>query len=178
MPAWDFLNRTDRPRSVDGHEMVEPTVYRRSDGILVKLCRDDGPQKSHRLYASRSKDGGKTWTPAVRTDIQDSPAKAVSGTLPDGEIYLIGNQVPISAHGVRDPLVISLSADGKTFNWSAAIVHGTPPVRYPIHYKDLRFQYPSAIVVGEALWVIYSIDKEDVAVARIPLAVLGLPKFR
>jgi BNR repeat-like domain len=178
MPAWDFLNHTDRPRSIDGHEMGEPTVYRRPDSVLVKLCRDDGPQKSHRLYASLSKDGGKTWAPAVRTDIPDSPAKAVSGTLPDGEIYLIGNQVPISAHGVRDPLVISLSADGKTFNRAAAIVHKTPPVRYPGRFKDLGFQYPSAIVVGKALWVIYSIDKEDVSVARIPLAVLGSTKIR
>jgi len=178
MPAWDFLNYTTRVPSVDGHEMCEPSVYRRSDGVLVRLSRDCGPQKSHRLYASLSKDGGKTWTPAVRTNIPDSPSKAVSGTLPDGKNYLIGNQVPESAHGVRDPLVISLSPDGKTFDWSAAIVHGHPPVRYPGHAKDLGFQYPSAIVVGKALWVIYSIDKEDVAVSRIPLAELGSQKIR
>lgn len=178
MPAWDFLNYTDRVHAVDGHEMCEPSVYRRADGVLVKLSRDCGPQESLRLYASLSKDDGKTWSTPVRTNIPDSPAKAVSGTLPDGENYLIGNQVPKSAHGVRDPLVISLSPDGKTFNWAAAIVHGTPPVRYPGHAKDLGFQYPSAIVVGGALWVIYSIDKEDVAVSRIPLAELGSPKIR
>jgi len=177
MPAWDFLNHTDRPPSVDGHPMDEPTVYRRRDGVLVRLSRDDGPPKTHRLYVSLSHDGGKTWSLAEKTDIPDNPAKAVSGTLPNGETYLIGNQIPASAHGVRDPLVISLSPDGRTFNWSAAIVHGTPPVRYPGLWKDLGFQYPSAIVVGKAMWVIYSIDKEDVAVSRIPLAELGSPKI-
>jgi BNR repeat-like domain len=178
MPAWDFLNHTTRVQSVDGHQMCEPTVYQRPDGVLVKLSRDCGPHKSRRLYASLSKDRGETWSTPVRTNVPDSPSKAVTGTLPNGRNYLIGNQVPESAHGVRDPLAISLSPDGKTFDWSAAIVHGYPPLRNPGHAKDFGFQYPSAIVVGKALWVIYSIDKEDVAVSRIPLAELGSPKIR
>ncbi len=178
MPAWDFLNHTTRPRSVDNHQMCEPSVYRRPDGTLVKLSRDCGPNQSHRLYASLSRDEGKTWTTPVRTDIPDSPSKAVSGTLPDGKIYLIGNQIPESAHGFRDPLVISLSPDGKTFDWAAAIRHGTPPLRYPGDHKNRGFQYPSALVEGNALWVIYSINKEDVAISRIPLSELGSPKIK
>ncbi len=175
MPAWDFLNHTTRVYAVDGHQMCEPSVYRRPDGALVKLSRDCGRPESLRLYASVSRNGGKTWSTPVRTNIPDSPSKAVSGTLPDGKNYLIGNQVP---QRVRDPLVISLSPDGKVFNWAAAIVHGHPPRRYSGHAKDFGFQYPSAIVVGRALWVIYSINKEDVAVSRIPLKELGSPKIR
>ena len=178
MPAWDFLNHTDRPLSVDNHKMCEPSAYRRPDGVLVKLSRDCGPHGSHQLYASLSQDGGKEWSTDVRTNIPDSPSKTVSGTLPNGMNYLIGNQVPISAHGVRDPLVISLSPDGKTFDWAAAILHGDPPLRYPGRSKDHGFQYPSAIIEGNALWVIYSINKEDVAVARIPLSELSSPKVK
>jgi hypothetical protein len=165
MPAWEFLHHTDHPHSVDDHEMGEPTAYRRPDGTLVKLSRDDGPNHSHRLYASLSKDDGKTWTTPLRTNIPDSPAKAVTGTLPNGKIYLIGNQ-------------ISLSTDGKTFDWAAAIRHGTPPLRHPGLYKDRGFQYPSALVEGNALWVIYSINKEDVAISHIPLSELGSPKIK
>ncbi|HUZ46944.1 MAG TPA: exo-alpha-sialidase [Terriglobia bacterium] len=175
MPAWDFLNHTTRVQAVDGHEMCEPSVYQRPDGALVKLSRDCGRPKSFRLYASVSKNGGKTWSTSVRTNIPDSPSKAVSGSLPDGKNYLIGNQV---LQRVRDPLVIGLSPDGKVFNWAAAIRHGHTPVRLPGHAKDMGFQYPSAIVVGKALWVIYSIDKEDVEVSRIPLKELGSPKIR
>lgn len=169
MPAWDFLNHTDSPRSVDNHEMCEPSAYRRRDGVIVKLSRDCGPNESHRMYASLSRDGGTKWTTPVRTNIPDSPSKAVTGTLPNGTTYLIGNQNP---PGFRDPLVISLSSDGRTFDWAAAIRHGTPPLRYPGLYKDRGFQYPSALVVGKALWVIYSINKEDVAISRIPLSEL------
>lgn len=178
MPAWDFLKHTTRPHSVDNHEMCEPSVYRRPDGVLVKLSRDCGPHGSRRLYASLSSNQGETWTTPVRTNIPDSPSKSVTGTLPNGMNYLIGNQVPRSAHGVRDPLVISLSRDGKTFNWAAAMLHGSPPLRYPGHAKDHGFQYPSAMVVGKALWVIYSINKEDVSIARVPLAQLGSSRIK
>jgi hypothetical protein len=37
------------------------------------------------------------------------------------------------------------------------------------------FQYPSAVVAHDALWVIYSVGKEDVAVSRIPLSELPTP---
>jgi len=176
MPAWDFLNHTDSPLAADHQRLGEPTAYRRPDGVIVKLSRGGG---SHRMYVSLSKDQGKTWTIPVQTDIPDSPSKAVTGTLPNGKTYLIGNQIQSSVRGhTRDPLVISLSSDGKTFNWAAAIRHGTPPLRYPGKSKDHGFQYPSAIVVGKSLWVIYSINKEDVAISRIPLSELGSPKIK
>lgn len=178
-PAWDFLNHTDSPLAVDNHRMCEPTAYRRPDGVIVKLSRDCGRDQSHRIYASLSRDEGKTWTTPVQTDIPDSPSKAFAGTLPNGKNYLIGNQIQSNVRGhTRDPLVISLSTDGKTFNWAAAIRHGTPPLRYPGKSKDHGFQYPSAIVVGKSLWVIYSINKEDVAISRIPLSELGSSKIK
>ena len=166
MCAWDFRFHTNWTTAADGHVLCEPTAYRRPDGVVVKLGRDKGG--SRRIYATVSSDG-RTFAPAVRTRIPDSPSKAVSGTLPDGRIWLIGNQ----AIG-RDPLVISLSRDGVTFEWAASIRHGAPKVRHPGRAKGRGFQYPSAVVVGDALWVIYSIGKEDVAVSRVPLS--SLPK--
>ena len=164
MCAWDFRFHTNWTTAADGHQLCEPTCYRRPDGGVVKLSRDRG--RSRRVYAAVSRDGN-TFAPAVRTDIPDAPSKAVAGTLPDGRIYLIGNQ----AVG-RDPLVLSLSRDGKVFDWAAAIRHGAPKVRHPGRAKGPGYQYPSALVVGDALWVIYSIGKEDVAVSRVPLSAL------
>jgi hypothetical protein len=87
-------------------------------------------------------------------------------------VFLIGNYVPENAHGLRDPLVLSLSRDGKRFDRAAAIRAGSPEVRTAGSAKSRGFQYPSAVVARGALWVIYSIGKEDVAVSRIPLEAL------
>ena len=165
MCAWDFRFHTNWTYAADGHMLCEPTAYRRPDGVVVKLGRD--LQGSRRLYAALSRDGGKTFAPAVPTAIPDSPSKSFTGLLPDGRIYLIGNQ----AIG-RDPLVIGLSRDGATFDWAAAIRAGAPKVRHPGRAKGAGFQYPSAVVARDALWVIYSIGKEDVAVSRVPLSAL------
>jgi hypothetical protein len=165
MPAWDFRNHAAWTEAEDGHQLCEPTAYRRPDGVLVKLSRDLGP--SRRIYASVSRDGGATWAPAVQTNIPDQPSKAVAGTLPDGCTYLIGNPVIGAA---RDPLVIGLSRDGKSLGRGFAIRAGAPAIRHPGRHKGPGFQYPSATVAGDALWVICSVGKEDVAVSRVPLA--------
>lgn len=164
MPAWDFRNRTAWTEAADGHGMCEPTVYRRPDGVLVKLSRD--LDRSRRLYASLSRDDGFHWEAGIRTDIPDSPSKPVAGTLPDGRIYLVGNQVAVRG---RDPLVLSLSEDGIRFDRAAAIRSGAPPLRREGKAKVVGFQYPSAVVARGALWVVYSVGKEDVDVSRIPL---------
>jgi hypothetical protein len=164
MPAWDFRGHTNWTTAADGAQLCEPTVYRRPDGALVKLSRDLGG--SRKLYAAVRRDG-KSFAPAIRTAIPDSPSKSFAGTLPDDRIFLVGNQ----AVG-RDPLVISLSRDGVAFDWAAAIRHDAPSVRHRGGAKGPGYQYPSAVVAGDALLVIYSIGKEDVAVSRVPLATL------
>jgi hypothetical protein len=167
MPAWDFRGHTNWTTAADGHGLCEPSVYRRPDGVLVKLSRD--LQHSRRIYAATSEDGA-SFAPAIRTSIPDAPSKSVSGTLPDGRIYLVGNQ----SIG-RDPLVISLSRDGVVFDRAAAIRAGAPRVRIRGRAKGPGFQYPAVTIVGDALWAIYSIGKEDVAVSRVPLAALPRP---
>jgi hypothetical protein len=69
--------------------------------------------------------------------------------------------------------VISISLDGRTFDWAAAIRSGAGNVRAGGAAKSPGFQYPSAVATNGSLWVIYSIGKEDVAVSRIPIQELG-----
>jgi hypothetical protein len=164
-PAWDFRDKTAWTTAADGNPLCEPTVYQRPDGVYVRLSRD--LMHSKRLYASLSRDG-REWSTPVATNIPDSPSKSRAGSLPDGRVFLIGNQTKWG----RDPLVLSLSADGVIFDWAAAIRHGAPKLRHKGLHKGAGFQYASAVVVGDALWVIYSVGKEDVAVSRVPLASL------
>ena len=155
--------------AADGNRLIEREVYRRPDGVLVALARQAGPV--FLLYAALSRDDGRSWSDFQRTDIPDSPSLTASGTLPDGRVFLIHSPVAM----LRDPLVLSLSADGITFDQAVALRYGTPPVRYEGRNKLPGFQYPSAVVVGDSLWVAYAIGKEDIAVARVPLAALPKP---
>lgn len=174
------------PDSDDEHRMTEPTQpWRLDNGTWVRLYRNQGTvhattraeieaSRPRRHYASFSFDDGKTWSAPTRTNFPDTGARANSGQLPDGQFYVINNPLTMSARqGGRQMLAISLSKDGLIFDRMAVIKFGTPGQRYEGKSKGAGgFQYPHSEVVGEHLWVIYSVNKEDVEVTRIPLAEL------
>ena len=166
-PAWDFVARNDGPLETgDGKDMVEPSTYQRPDGSLVRLWRDGGRRGF--LYAQQSTDGGATWTEPQQTHIPDSPSKTVSGMLPDGRVYVVGNQVNGDLYG-RDPLTLAISRDGVHFDWAAAIRYDAPKIDFPGKGKGPGFQYPSVTLDGDEMVVVYSIGKEDVAVSRFDI---------
>ncbi|MBS3764051.1 MAG: exo-alpha-sialidase [Planctomycetes bacterium] len=170
-PSWEFLNHQSRPKAADGHQMCEPTqAWQLEDGTYVRLYRDLGDPRSGMNYAQFSFDDGSTWTKPVQTNFPDACSRSAAGQLPDGTAYVINNP----GHG-RDPLVISLAEDGLTFDQHAVIVANAPPKRYEGRWKGIGFQYPRATVADDNLFVIYSINKEDVEIARIPLDELEEP---
>ncbi len=176
----------EHPDSDDDHRMTEPTPpWRLDDGTWVRLYRDAGSihaknraeleaSKSRRNYAAFSFDDGKTWTTPTWTSFPDSCARSNAGKLPDGQVYVINNILTMPpSKGGRSMLAISLSRDGLNFDRMAVIQFVAPPQRYQGKAKRSNgFQYPHSIVVGEYLWVIYSVNKEDMEVARIPLSEL------
>jgi len=160
--------------------MTEPTQpWRLDNGTWVRLYRDQGTihgksraeiedSRPRRHYASFSLDDGRTWTAPTRTNFPDSGARANAGRLPDGQYYVINNPLPIPARqggrGARDGLV---------FDRMAVLRFLTPPQRHDGVAKGSNgFQYPHSVIVGAHLWVIYSINKEDMEIARVPLAEL------
>ena len=175
------------PDSDDEHRMTEPTQpWRLDNGAWVRLYRNQGTihgttraeieaSRPRRHYASFSFDDGKTWSAPTRTNFPDTGARANSGRLPDGQYYVINNPLPMSARqGGRTMLAISLSRDGLNFDRMAVIRFIAPQQRYEGIAKGANgFQYPHSVVVGENLCVIYSVNKEDMEVARIPLAGLS-----
>ena len=174
LPSWEFLGGTCSPIADDGHKMCEPTQsWRLFDGRYVRLYRDLGtpgaqkPDRSGRNYAQFSFDDARTWTPPSRADFPDACSRSAAGTLPDGTVYIINNP-----GNSRDPLVISLSADGLNFDRHAIIASGAAPRRHEGRWKDRGFAYPRAAVQGDTLFVVYSICKEDVAVAAVPISAL------
>jgi hypothetical protein len=173
------------PDSDDGHVMAEPVPsYRLDDGTWVKLFRDSGVRgartlkeeeatKSRRNYASFSFDGGRTWTVPTRTSFPDACARSNAGRLPDGQVYVINNALPLATkQGGRSLLAISLSRDGLDFDRMAVLRFLPPQPRFEGRSKAVGYAYPHSVIVGQHLWVIYSVNKEDIEVLRVPLSEL------
>ena len=162
--------------------MTEPTpTWQLDNGTWVRLYRDSGSihaknkreieaSKRRRNYAAFSFDNGKTWTTPTKTSFPDACARSNAGRLPDGQYYVINNCLPLSTkQGGRSLLAISLSSDGLEFDRCAVIRFVAPPRRYEGKAKSIGYQYPHSVVAGKQLWVIYSVNKEDIQLARIPL---------
>ncbi len=169
-PSWEFLNYSTRPIAEDGHVMCEPTYgWQLADGTWMRLYRD--LSRSGYNYSSFSKDDGKTWSVPARTNFPDAPARSNAGVLPDGTVYVISNirntgnmKGPLFP---RDPLSISLSDDGLNFTRVMIISCGAKPARFAGRFKDTGFEYPSSVVTGKELFIMYSVNKEDIRVSKI-----------
>jgi hypothetical protein len=78
--------------------------------------------------------------------------------LADGRYVLVSNAKP----GVRDPLVLSVSADGLVFRQMGVLVGGR------------HVDYPHVIEHGEHLFVAFASAKQSVEVLKIKLADLDV----
>jgi len=147
----------------------EPCPYVRSDGVIVSPFRNT----SGYLYASLSRDNGKTWSVPQPTNFADSRARFCTGQLPDGRTYIISNPGAGKSRrfgtGNRTLLTISFSQDGQVFD-QAFVLRGERAVhRFGGRGKSNGWQYPHAVIFKNQLCVIYSINKEDIGVTRLPL---------
>jgi hypothetical protein len=183
-PQLDF-GRKAHPDSDDEHGMSEPTpawqlnndtwvrLYRDSGSKHARTLREEEASKSRRNYASFSHDDGKTWTVPTRTNFPDACARSNAGNLLDGQVYVINNVLPLSTKkGGRSLLAISLSRDGLNFDRMAVLRFLAPDQRYEGRAKSAGYAYPHSTIVEDNLWVIYSVNKEDIEIARIPLSKL------
>ncbi|MBD9370861.1 exo-alpha-sialidase [Xanthomonas sp. XNM01] len=155
---------------------LEPSVFlRRRDGrdCAVMVFRDQAD--SWRQLASESCDGGLGWTSPTLTAMPDSRAKQSAGNLPDGSAFLVNAP---NADRVRIPLAVTLSADGHLFD-RAFLLRGRsdlPALRHEGRYKRPGYHYPKSLVWNGDLYVAYAVNKEDIAVTRVPLQALrGAP---
>jgi hypothetical protein len=149
--------------------MDEPTWYQGPDGAIHMIIRDNN--RSRKLIRAVSRDGGRTWGKPVLTDYPDATSKNFTGKLSNGWYYLINNPNPAA----RDPLTISFSRDGWEFAKPLAIRRGAPARRVAGRAKGSgSLQYPHAIEHGGSLWVIYSVNKEDIEISELKIRDLGL----
>lgn len=146
------------------------SFYHLDDGRVVGLWK-------YALTAI-SKDGGKTWPEnAVRAPgFVNANAKIWGQRTSDGKFATVYNPSEF-----RWPLAISTSKDGLNYT-NLLLVNGEiSPMRYGGAYKSYGPQYTRGIAEGNGkvpggnLWVTYSMNKEDIWVAEIPVPVTGQP---
>jgi hypothetical protein len=146
--------------------------YHRQDGTLVSLCKLG--------FVSISSDGGDTWSfPVIPDGLVTGTAKIWGQRTFDDRYALAYNPW---TPGPRYPLVLATSDDGIRFH-GMTVIHGdVPPERYRGGAKtDTGPQYtrgvaewagdPETIKKFEqsAMWLIYSINKEDIWISRVAL---------
>ncbi|MEO6982441.1 MAG: exo-alpha-sialidase [Edaphobacter sp.] len=159
------------PTSVPPSNMSEPSWYIDPQGTGHILFRDAGRSKF--LYHSTSTDQGRTWSAPVRTNYPDATSKNFAAKLSNGWYFLINNP----NQKKRDPLGISFSRDGWSFAHPMALRTDAPALRFKGKSKGTgSFQYPHAIEHDGSLWVIYSVNKEDIEVSEFKLSSFGLSK--
>lgn len=142
---------------------LEPSQYCTKEGELIMFFRDQA--SSFRKLYSVSTDLGAHWSAPALTNIPDSRSKQCAGTLPDGHTFWVGNP---TGNKSRRNLVIALSEDGFRYDkaWLLAGPEDLPQQRFPGRYKTLGFSYPKATIIGQDLWVSFSVDKEDAVLIR------------
>lgn len=142
------------------------SFYHLADGRVVGLWK-------HAL-TSISKDGGRTWlfNPLRAPGFVNSNAKIWGQRTADNRFATIYNPSEF-----RWPLAVSTSDDGLDYKDLLLVNGEITPMRYGGNFKSYGPQYVRGILEGhgrpndENMWVTYSMNKEDIWVAAIPVPV-------
>lgn len=163
---WEEDQSPDGFYAVEGHKAL--SYYHLPDGRVAGLWKWS--------KAAISSDEGETWSP-----VADVPSLVMAGAkiwgqrTSDGRYALVYNPTPNNKH--RWPLAIVTGEDGINFDTLLLVNGEVPPRRFKGLYKDLGQNYVRGIVEGNgtppdgALWITYSMNKEDIWVSRIPVPV-------
>lgn len=123
-------------------------------------------------------DGGEHWSPIRKSpSLETSTGKVWGQKTRDGKYILAYNPSPDGAH--RWPLAVTISDNGEDFGELAAIVPEISPCRYEGGLKNLGAQYMRGITEAneqpedEAMWLAYSVNKEDMWISRVPVPVIS-----
>ena len=144
------------------------SFFHRRDGALVGVCKMG--------WVTISRDEGRTWSmPVAPPSLVTGRAKVWGQRTPDGRFALVYNP----DRELRYPLVMVTSDDGVTFHNMQVVQGETPIRRYDGSLKDLGAEYVRGISEwandgsrsDDAMWIVYSINKEDIWVSRIPIPI-------
>lgn len=146
------------------------SFVRRPDGAVLGIWKN--------ALVALTRDEGRTWTEKrFGTNLPNNASKYALARTGDGRFALFLNPT----NRLRFPLAAMTSDDCEHFS-QLLTVHGeTPDQRFPGNFKNLGPQYVRTIAEGNgtppdharATWIAYSVNKEDIWVARVPTPIAG-----
>lgn len=146
------------------------SFFTRPDGAIV------GTSKMG--FTTISRDAGRSWDmPVIPPSFIVGKAKTFAHRTRDGRYALVYNP----SRRQRFPLAVVTGSDGRTFG-QMRIVHGElPRQRYEGRHRSIGPQYVRGLsrwsddgsFDTDAMWVVYSVNKEDIWVSRLPLPIAG-----
>lgn len=116
---------------------------------------------------AHSQDGGESWSEAQLSNLPMTRSKPFADTLSTGQRVVISNTPP-----GRAMLTIAVSRPGASQLcriWR--LQQGASPTRF---LRNPQWAYPAAVEHDGALYVTYSVSKEDCALTIIPLDALAI----
>lgn len=166
MQQWVEEADRDDPLIPLKKELKAFSYYHLPDGRVAGLWKN--------ALTSISKDEGRTWqyNPLRAPKFVNSNAKIWGQKTSDNRYATVYNPSEF-----RWPLAISLSNDGLNYNKLLLVNGEITSMRYGGAYKSYGPQYVRGIIEGNGippdgkLWVTYSMNKEDIWVASIPVPV-------
>jgi hypothetical protein len=148
--------------------LCEGSFFQTADGTIHTLLRVTGKGWKGRLWLTESRDNGQTWSKPVETPFTDNDSKFHFGQLPDQRFYYVG--IPDTLHHyARNPLVLSLSGDGRQFNQHYIIANSTYQLKKEGLWKGGQYGYPYTMIKNGYMYIIISRQKEAIEVLRFQL---------
>lgn len=145
--------------------------YNLDDGTTIGLWKW--------MKCAVSHDEGKTWSEVTDTPtIQHTGAKIWGQRTSDGKYALVYNPHTNNSH--RWPLAVAISKDGLVYDKLMCAAGEVSPKRYEGGpFKGFGLHYVRGIETDkakgpdEAMYVTYSMNKEDIWISRIPVPVIN-----
>jgi hypothetical protein len=148
--------------------LCEGSFFQTDDGIIHMLLRVTGKGWRGRLWVTESKDNGETWSRPVETAFSDNDSKFHFGRLPDKRFYYAG--IPDTLHHYdRNPLVLTLSEDGKQFEKNFIVADQLYHLKKEGLWKGGQYGYPQTMIYKGYLYIIVSRQKEAIEAIRFSL---------
>jgi predicted neuraminidase len=154
--TWQRFGPLALPDESEG--LIQPTLWEAKPGHVVALMR--ATRKIGVICRADSVDGGRTWSPAKRTDLPNPSAGIDAVKLADGRVALVYNPT----RSGRSPLSVAISRDdGAT--WSPPFHVETDPGEY---------SYPAMIQAKDGtLHLTYTWRRQRIKHAVVAVAPAG-----